>query len=101
MILLLVGFRQTSSDIKTRATASTKPHAGAQSLPTVNFRTNPDLTTPITTDPRATECSVPKVTFEPPDTPSSVSETASKLGGFKAEVIEFDPRVSTSSEKNV
>jgi hypothetical protein len=102
MILLLVGFRQTSNDIKSRATATTKPHVGAGSLPTVNFRTNPDLTaTTATTDPRSTEPSVPKITFESLDTPSSISES-SKAGGFKAEVIEFDTRrVSTNSDKNV
>ena len=53
MILLLVGFRQTSNDIKTRATATTKPHGGASALPTVNFHTNPGLT--ATTDLRVAE----------------------------------------------
>lgn len=98
MILLLVGFRQTSSDIKTRATATTKPHGGASTLPTVNFRTNPDLT--ATTDPRMAELTAPNGTFESPDA-TSLAESASKPGSFKAEVVDFDPRVSTNSEKNV
>lgn len=103
MILLLVGFRQTSNDIKTRATATTKPHSGAQTLPTVNFRTNPDLitTTTATTDPRTTEFSVPKVTFDSLDAPSAGSESPSKQGSFKGDVVEFGPRLSTNSEKNV
>lgn len=108
MILLLVGFRQTSNDIKTRATATTRPHSGAQTLPTVNFRTNPDLTainttttTTTTTDPRTTGFSVPRVVFESFDPPSAESESPSKHGSFKAEVLELDPRVSTNSEKNV
>ena len=96
MILLLVGFRQTSSDIKTRATATTKPHGGAQSLPTVNFLTNPDLST--TTDQ---QMAAPKVTFGSIDRTSSGSESQSKLGGFKTEVVGVDPRVSINSEKNV
>ena len=96
MILLLVGFRQTSSDIKTRATATTRPHGGAQSLPTVNFRTNPDITT--TTDHQV---AAPKVTFGSLDGTSSGSESQSKLGGFKAEVVGLDTRASINSEKNV
>jgi hypothetical protein len=104
MILLLVGFRQTSNDIKTRATATTRPHSGAQTLPTVNFRTNPDLTVTTATtatDPRMTEISVPKVTFESLDAPSAGSESPSKQGRFKGEVVDFGPRMSTNSEKNV
>ena len=96
MILLLVGFRQTSSDIKTRATATTRPQGGAQSLPTVNFRTNPDLIT--TTDP---QMAVPRATFGSTDGTSSGSESQSKLGGFKAEVVGLDTRLSINSEKNV
>jgi len=102
MILLLVGFRQTSNDIRTRATATTKPHGGASTLPTVNFRTNPDLTTATATtfDPRTTEFMTPKVTFGSLDATSSTG-SASGLGSFKAEVVDLDPRVSTNSEKNV
>ena len=100
MILLLVGFRQTSNDIKTRATATTRPHGGAQSMPTVNFHANPDIT--ATTDQHMTESSVPRVPFGSIDGTSSGSESPSKLGGSKAEVIGFDTRrVSTNSEKNV
>jgi len=95
MILLLVGFRQTSGDIKTRATA-TRQHGGTHSLPTVNFRTNPDLTT--TTDQQV---AAPKVTFGSLDGTSSGSESPSKLGGFKAEVVGLDTRMSINSEKNV
>jgi len=99
MILLLVGFRQTSNDIKTRATTMTKPRAGVTSLPTVNFRTNPDM---VNTDPRVTaDFQAPKVTFGSLDTPSSVSETRSKLDGFKADVVDLDRRPSVGSEKNV
>ena len=95
MILLLVGFRQTSSDIKTRATA-TRPHGDTQSLPTVNFRTNPDLITTVDQ-----QMAAPKVTFGSLDGTSSGSESQSKLGGFKAEVVGLDTRVSINSEKNV
>ncbi|KAF9642559.1 hypothetical protein BDM02DRAFT_2050570 [Thelephora ganbajun] len=98
MILLLVGFRQTSNDIRTRANATTKPRTGASTLPTVDFRTNPDLT--ATTDPRTMNFSAPKVTFGSLNA-TSESESASKLSGFKTEVVDFDPQVSTNSEKNV
>ena len=97
MILLPVGFRQTSNDIKTRATATTKPHGGASTLPTVNFRTNPDLT--ATTDLRIAELTAPKVTFESLDATSS-AESVSKPGSFKVKVVYFDSRVSTNSEFN-
>lgn len=105
MILLLVGFRQTSGDIRTRATATTRPRSGVQTLPTVNFLTNPDLITSsatTTTDPRTTgSFSTPKVNFGSLDTPSTGSESPSKLDGFKADVVEFGTQVSTNSEKNV
>jgi len=101
MILLLVGFRQTSNDIKTRATATTKQHGGASTLPAVNFRTNPDLTTTNTTiDPRTTQFMTPKVTFGSLDATSSTGSTPG-LGGFKTDAADLDPRVSTNSEKNV
>jgi len=99
MILLLVGFRQTSSDITTRAAATTKQHGGASTLPTVNFRTNPDLTT-STADLRTAQFTVPKVTFGSLDVTSS-AESASKSGSFKAEVVNLDHRTNTNSEKNV
>jgi len=99
MILLLVGFRQTSDDIRTRATATTKAHGGVSALPTVNFRTNPDLAT-TTVDPHTTEFATPRVTFGSLH-PTSSGESASKVDSFKNEVVDFDPRVSTTSEKNV
>lgn len=99
MILLLVGFRQTSNDIRTRATATTKVHGGASALPTVNFRTNPDLAT-TTSDPHTTEFMAPRVTFGSLH-PTSSGESALKLDSFKSEVVDLEPRVSTTSEKNV
>jgi len=98
MILLLVGFRQTSNDIQTRATVITKHHGGTSTLPTVNFRTNPDLTT--TADMRTAQFAAPKVTFGSLDATSS-ADSASKLGSVKAEVVDLDHRASTNSEKNV
>ena len=95
MILLLVGFQQTSNDIKTRATATAKVHG---SLPTVNFRTNPDLT--ATADPRLTEFTAPRVTFGSLH-PTSSGESASRVDSFKTAVVDFDSRESTTSEKNV
>lgn len=100
MILLLVGFRQTSNDIKTRATATTKQHGGGSTLPTVNFRTNPDLTTTTNADLCTAQFAPPKVNFAPLDATSSV-DSASKLGIFKAEVLDLDHQESTNSEKNV
>lgn len=100
MILLLVGFRQTSNDIRTRAAATTKRHGGASTLPTLNFRTNPDLTaTTATADPHRAEFTAPRIIFESLDATSS--DSASKLGSFKAEAVDLGHRVSTSSEKNV
>jgi len=96
MILLLVGFRQTSNDIKSRATATTKHHGGASTLPTVHFRTNPDLTN-TTTDLRMTEFTAPRVTFGSLDATSS-AESTSKPGSFK---VDLDHRPSTNSEKDV
>lgn len=103
MILLLVAFKQTSSDIKTRATSSRA--AGASSTQsTVNFRTNPDLTSATTTNNhrRRTTLSVPKVDFDSLGASSS-SETVSKRGSLKTELqaIELEPRMSTNSEKAV
>ena len=98
MILLLVGFRQTSSDITIRATATTKQHGGASTLPTVNFRTNPDLTT--TADLRTTQFTAPKATFGSLDVTSS-AESALKSGSLKAEIVGLDHRTNTNSEKNV
>ena len=95
MIILLVGFRQTSNDIKTRAIATTKQHGGASTLPTVNFRTNPDPTI-TTADLRTAQLTAPKVTFGSPD-PTSTS----KPGSFEAEVVGLDHRASTNSEKYV
>lgn len=96
MILLLVGFRQTSNDIRTRATATTKVHGA---LPTVNFRTNPDLAT-TAADLRMTEFTAPRVTFGSLH-PTSSSESASRVDSFKSAVVDLDPRLSTTSEKNV
>ena len=98
MILLLVGFGQTSNDIQTRATVITKQRGGTSTLPTVNFRTNPDFTTAA--DMRTTQFAAPKVTFGSLDATSSV-DSASKLGSVKAEVVDLDHRGSTNSEKNV
>jgi hypothetical protein len=99
MILLLVGFGQTSNDIKTRATATTKRYGGASTLPTVNFCENPDLTA-TATDPRTTQFAVPKVTFGSLDA-TSLTDSASKLGSFRDEVADLDHRANTNSEKNV
>lgn len=96
MILLLVGFRQTSNDIRTRATATTKARG---TLPTVDFRTNPDLAT-TTADPHTTEFMAPRVTFGSLH-PTSSGESTSRVDSFKSAVVDFDPRVSTTSDKNV
>jgi len=98
MILLLVGFRQTSNDIRTRATGTTKHHGGASMLPAVNFRTNPDLTS--TTDSDTAQFMAPRVTFRSLDATSS-TDSASKLGSVKVEVVDLDHRASTNSDKNV
>jgi len=99
MIMLLVGFSQTSNDIKSRATGTARPRSGVSTLPTVNFRTNPDFAT--TVDQHTTNPSAPKVAFESLDATSSASETTPKMGDFKTEVIDLGRRVSTNSEKNV
>jgi hypothetical protein len=100
-ILLLVAFKQTSSDIKTRANGSGRS-SGSTTLPTVNFRTNPDLISmTTTTDTRGRDFPAPKVAFESVD-PTTSSESTSKRGSFKTNVVELDPRVSTTnSEGNV
>lgn len=96
LILLLVAFKQTSSDFKTRADATGRPTGTSGTLPTVNFRTNPDLTS---TGTRGMELSAPKATFDSLD--ATTSEPTSKRGSLKANVVELDPRVSTNSEKIV
>ena len=101
MILLLVAFKQTSSDIKTRANGSGRRSSASTTLPTVNFRTNPDLISmTTTTETRRMDFSAPKVVFDSVDATTS-SESTSKRGSFKTNVLELDPRVSTSSEKNL
>lgn len=102
MILLLVAFKQTSSDIKSRATVPAGGRSsGSTTLPTVNFRTNPDLSSlTTTTDVRRTDFLTPKATFDSMDA-TNLSEPTSKQDSFKADVVELDPRVSTNSEKNV
>lgn len=101
MILLLVAFKQTSSDFKTRANATGRHTNTTATLPTVNFRTNPDLTSmTTTTDTRGVDSSAPKVTFDSLDATTS-SEPTSKRGSFKADMVKLDPRASTNSEKIV
>jgi hypothetical protein len=102
MILLLVAFKQTSSDIKSRATATGGHHVnGSTTLPTVNFRTNPDLISMTTTnEARRTDFVAPKAAFESLG-PSNSSVSTSKQGSLKADVVNLDHRVSTSSDKNV
>ena len=101
MILLLVAFKQTSSDIKFRATASAGRTNDSTALPTVNFRTNPDLISMNTTaDVHRTDFPIPKAAFDSIDATNS-SETTSKPGSFKADVVALEPRASTNSDKNV
>jgi hypothetical protein len=100
MILLLVAFKQTSSDIKSRATGRVN---ASGTLPTVNFRANPDLISMTTTaDTRRMNFAAPKFPADSLDATTS-SESTSKRGSFKAEMVKFDPRTSTNtrSEKNV
>lgn len=103
MILLLVALKQTSSDLKSRATSSGRS-GGSTTLPTVHFGTNPDLismtTTAATTDARRMDFSAPKAVFDSLDATTSF-DSASKRGSLKADVVNFDPRASSSSEKNV
>lgn len=99
MILLLVAFKQTSSDIKSRATATAGRRSSASTtLPTVNFRPNPDLISMATTDIRS---QAPKSALDSLDITDSTQSSTSKRGSFKADVVDLDTRVSTNSEKNV
>lgn len=102
MILLLVAFKQTSSDIKSRATAATGRRSSASTtLPTVNFRTNPDLISmTTTTDVRRSDFLAPKPAFDSLDATNS-SQSTSKQGSFKGDAVELNHRVSINSDKNV
>lgn len=101
MIILLVAFKQTSSDIRTRVTVPGNHANTSTTLPTVNFRTNPDLISMATSDAHRTDFVAPKFAFDSSDGTTSTGFSSSKRGSYKAEVLELDARTSTNSEKNI